>query len=103
VGSIAARDGRVGGIVVKLAGLILGHGVESGVGLGVKIEYDGIGLLADGTHGCGIVFQRADVLAVLVLTLWERGNEHGDGAGGAGLADVVAHIVGEGGGGNVLQ
>ena len=33
------------------------HGIEGGVGLGVEVEHNGVGLLADGAHGGGIVLQ----------------------------------------------
>ena len=103
MGCVTAGDGRVGRIVVELVRLLLGHGVESRVGLCVEVEDNGVGLPAHGTHGCGVVFQRADMLPVLIVALGQRCDKDGNGSGGTGVAYVRTHVVGEGGGGNVLE
>jgi hypothetical protein len=102
VSGVATGNAGIGWIVVKGVGLVFSHGIEGGIGLSVEVEHNGVGLLADGAHGSCIVLKRADVLAVLVLALRQRSDEDGDGPSCAGLADVIAHVFGEGGCGNVL-
>jgi hypothetical protein len=103
VSGVAARDAGIGWIVVEGVGLVFRHGIESRVGLGVEIEHHGVALLSDGAHGGGIILKRADVLAVFVLALRQRGDEDGDSAGGTRIANIITHVFGESGGRDIFQ